>query len=103
MSANNHLTVALGKVVTIEVFWYNQSGALATPSTTTWAQRIPTQAQADRTAVTTGWTTVSTGRQTRLVTLSVAGLWSCEARGVGNGVDDVRTFFFDVVDTRVGA
>ena len=103
MSANNHLTIPVGAVRTIEVFWYNQSGALATPSTTTWAQRTPAQTQADRTAVTTGWTTVSTGRQTRTVTFSTAGLWQCEARGAGNGVDDVRTYTFDVIDTRVGA
>lgn len=103
MTGNNHQTVPLGSVRTIEVYWFNQAGALATPSTTTWAQRKPTQTEADRTAVTTGWTTVSTGRQTRDVTLDEPGLWSCEARGAGNSVDDVQQFFIEVIDTRVGA
>ncbi len=103
MSANNHLTVPLGAVRTIDVTFYSQSGALATPSTTTWAQRKPNQAEAERTVVTTGWTTVSTGRQTRTVTFDVAGVWQCEIRGAGNSVDDVRPMFFDVIDSRVGA
>lgn len=103
MTGNNHQTVPLGAVRRIEVFWYNTSGALATPSTTTWAQRKPSQTEAARTTVTSGWTTVSTGRQTRDVTFDEAGLWSCECRGTGNSVDDVQSFFFDVIDSRVGA
>lgn len=103
MTGNNHTIVPLGAVRTIEVYWFNQAGALATPSTTTWAQRKPTQTEADRTVVTTGWTTVSTGRQTREVTFNEAGLWSAEARGAGNSVDDVQQFFIEVIDTRVGA
>lgn len=103
MSGNNHATVPLGAVRKITCYWYDVDGALATPSTTTWAQRGPSDLLSERTTTTSGWTTVATGHQTRTVTFDEVGLWSGEARGAGNDVDDVQCFFFDVIDTRVGA
>lgn len=96
MSGNNHAIVDEGDTVTITVTWRNQSGALTTPSTTTWASRTPTQTEAGGTTTTTGWTTASTGVQTRTQAFTVPGLHRFEARGAGNGVDDVQTFAFDV-------
>jgi hypothetical protein len=97
MSGNQHTIADEGDTVTLTVTWRNASGTLTTPSTNTYAVRTPAQTEAGATAaVTTGWTTASTGIQTRTVLLNVAGLWRIECRGAGNGVDDVQVFTYDV-------
>jgi hypothetical protein len=64
--------------------------------------RTPSQNVAGVAAgVTTGWTTASTGVMTRNVVFNAEGLWSIECRGVGNSVDGVQTFTFDVKKSAV--
>lgn len=96
MSGNNHQIANENDTVLLTFTFYNTAGVLATPTTTTFAQRTPAQAETGGTAVTTGWTTASTGVQTRTVALTSPGLWRFEARGVGNSVDDVQTYTIDV-------
>jgi len=96
LTGNNHLIFDEGDVYLMDVTFYNTSGALTTPSSTTFAQRKPSQTETGGTAVTTGWTTVSTGRLTRPITLDEPGLWRLEARGAGNSVDQRYTFAIEV-------
>jgi hypothetical protein len=96
MSGNNHTVVQEGDTYTLTVTFRTRAGALATPTTTTYAQRTPAQTETTGTAVTTGWTTASTGVQTRDIVFNTPGLWCIEARGAGNSVDDVQQFYFDV-------
>lgn len=96
MSGSNHQIANENDTVLLTFTFYNTAGALATPSTTTFAQRTPAQTETGGTAVTTGWTTASAGVQTRTVALTSPGLWRFEARGVGNSVDDVQTYTIDV-------
>lgn len=101
MPGNQYAVVDEGDTFLLSVTWRNSSGVLATPTTTTYAQRTPTQTETSGTAVTTGWTTASTGVQTRTILFNAPGLWSIEARGAGNNVDDVQRYFFDVQRSRV--
>lgn len=97
MSGNNHLIVDEGDTITLTFTFRDNSGALVTPGTTTFAQRTPTQTETGGTTTTTGWTTVSTGVQSRTVTLSTPGLWQFEARGSGlNSDSGVQTVTIDV-------
>jgi hypothetical protein len=96
MSGNNHTTVEENDTRTVSVTFRNQTGTLTNPTTISWAQRTPTQLENTGTVVTTGWTTPSTGVYTRTVAFTTPGLWQCEARGAGNGVDDIQTFNFEV-------
>lgn len=96
MSGNNHLVLDEGDVWLMRVYFYNTSGALATPTTTTFAQRKPSQDETSGTTSTSGWTTVSTGYLTRSVTLDEPGLWRFEARGAGNSVDQREVFSVEV-------
>ena len=96
MTAVDHATADEGDTITLTATFRNADGDLATPITTTFAQRTPTQTEDEATSATTGWTTASTGVKTRTVALTTPGLWRFEARGEGNGVDEVHTFAYDV-------
>lgn len=96
MSGNNHLIVNEGDTYLLTVTWRTAAGVLATPSTTTFVQRTPSQTLAQATSVATGWTTASTGIQTRPILFNAEGLWQIECRATGNSVEDVQVFAFDV-------
>lgn len=101
MAGNQHQIADEGDIITLRVVWRNTAGQVATPDSTLFAQRTPTQTSTGGTTTTTGWTTVSPGIQTRTVTLNAPGLWRFEARGAGNGVGDVQTFTVDAQRSRV--
>jgi hypothetical protein len=96
MSGNNHIIADEGDTVLLTVVWRTPAGVLATPTTTTFVTRTPSQTAAQSTSVTTGWTAASVGVQTRNVVLSTEGLWQFECRGAGASIDDVQTFAYDV-------
>jgi hypothetical protein len=96
MSGNNHLIVDEGDTRRVTMTFVNATGVLTNPSTVTWAQRTPTQTETGGTSVTTGWTNASTGVYTREVSFTVPGLYFCEARGSGAGVDQRETFTIEV-------
>jgi hypothetical protein len=97
MSGNNHLIRDEGDTVRFTVTFYNATGALANPTTVTWAQRTPAQAETANTTTTSGVTNVSTGVYYKDVLLSTAGLWRTEFRGVGNSVDQTERYSIDVI------
>lgn len=96
MAGNNHVIVDEGDTYLLTVTWRTPAGVLATPTTTTYVIRTPSQTLATATAgITTGWTTASTGVQTRNILFSLEGLHVVECRGAGASVDDVQVFTFD--------
>jgi hypothetical protein len=96
MSGNNHLIVDEGDTRRVTMTFANAAGVLTNPITVTWAQRTPTQTETGGTAVTAGWTNVSAGVYTREVAFTVPGLYFCEARDTGNGVDQREMFTIEV-------
>jgi hypothetical protein len=101
VAGNQHQIADEGDTITLRVVWRNAAGQLATPDSTLFAQRTPTQTATGGTNTTTGWTTVSPGVQTRNVTLNSPGLWRFEARAAGNGVFDAQTVTVDAQRSRV--
>lgn len=90
-----------GDQVFLSFTFRNTSGALANPTTVTFAQRTPNQIETAGTTTTTGWTNPTTGTYTRFVPVNIAGLWQFEARGAGNQTDQVLTVAVDVQRSRV--
>lgn len=101
MAGNQHQVVDEGDTITLRVVWRNTAGQLATPDSTLFAQRTPSQTSTGGTHTTSGWTTASAGVQTRTVTLNSPGLWRFEARAAGNGVFDAQTITVDAQRSQV--
>jgi len=103
VSGDQFQTAQVGDTVLLTFTFRNNSGTLTTPSTTTFKQRKPSQTTAESTTTTSGWTTASTGVQTRTVSLDESGLWRFEALGAGNSVDDLQYHSIEVFPSKVTA
>lgn len=101
MSGTQFDTANVGDTVLLTFTFRNTSGTLTTPATTTFKQRKPSQTTSTSTTTTSGWTTASTGVQTRTVSIDEAGLWRFEALGAGNSVDDLQVHTIEAFASRV--